>query len=178
MKRSSLRYIVALISLTIVLLLNSCCPCRHATAESSAKVRDSVYIVHYDTIRIERSDTLWLERLEQSHDQITTYAQHSELSNAYCISTANITADGALAHTLDTRDSAMLPVRIIDIERIVRDTIFRDKVEVAERTSVKYVPKPKTLWHHTKDAMLIGLAVLAAWQNRKTILSIIRLWRI
>lgn len=178
MKRASLCYIVALVSLAVVLLLNSCCPCRHATAKSRAEVRDSIYIVHYDTIRVERSDTLWLERLEQSHDQITTYTQHSELSNAYCISTADITADGALAHTLDTRDSAMLPVRIVDIERIVRDTIFRDKVEVAERTLVKYVPKPKTLWHHTKDVMLIGLALLAAWQNRKTILSIIRLWRI
>lgn len=167
-----------LIIVILAMLSGACCPCRHAVGEDTRIERDSVYITRYDSLIVARRDTMWLGRLEQSNESVETYAQHSQLSNAYCISTADVGDDGRLSHRLYTRDSAMLPARVAEVEHIVRDTVFRDRETCSERVVVKQVPRPKTWWSTTKDILLVGLAVLSLWQNRKIILAIIRLWRI
>ena len=143
--------------------------------------RDSVYINHYDTLRIVERDTMWLERIEQSHDRVMVKADTSYLENAYCKSTASVDTLGILTHTLDTRDSAMLPVRVIHRDRVVRDTIFRyrDKANtsVSNNTIVKEVKKV-TWYDKCLRIISAALFIIVLWQNRKRIIQIISLWRI
>ena len=179
MKRDVVYLIIALILLAVMLLSTSCCPCRNIGMEDVANRRDSIYIIRRDTVRIIEVDTMWLDRLEQSHDLIMTHRQHSELDNAYCTSTADIGEDGMLVHSLDTRDSAMLPARLITTEHIVRDTVVIERT--AERTVREVQEKIvyKTAWYD-KFLRLVSTALLAIvlWQNRKRIMTIIGLWRI
>ena len=167
-------FIVVLVSLVGAV---ACCPCREVGATDTAFLRDSTIFVRYDTTRVVVRDTIIVQRLEQSNERIETYKQHSTLSNDYCISTADIEADGLLRHSLTTKDSAMLPARVVTVERIVRDTIFRDRVEYAERVTIKEVKKPLT---GLVKGHIIGFWVLFAItiiRLRRTLIRIFAGWR-
>lgn len=159
----------------------ACCPCRKAGATTivDKELRDSIYINHYDTMRIVERDTMWLERIEQSHDRVMVNASHSYLENAYCTSSADVSEEGILTHTLDTRDSAMLPVRYIERERVVRDTIFRyrNKTNVSESNNTIIKEVKKVAWY---DKALrwasLGLLCVVLWQNRKLFIKFLKLW--
>lgn len=166
------------LAIMLIVAVVGCCPCKHAGVTTSTSVQDSVYVTRYDTVREVRRDTLWYARLEQSSDRREVYAQHSELTNAYCISTADIADDGRLTHSLTTRDSAMLPIRIREIEHVVHDTIYRYRADAEAKTITKTVPRTRTWWHTTKDMLLLGLVCLALWQNRKLFLRLFGVWKI
>lgn len=157
----------------------ACCPCRKAGATTIVdKVeRDSIYINHYDTLRIVERDTMWLERIEQSHDRVMVKASHSYLENAYCTSSADVGEDGILTHTLDTRDSAMLPVRTIYRERVVRDTLSRDKSNKDTSTSTEVqerVVREMTWWGKTQIIALWVLLAILAIRYRKEIFALVK----
>lgn len=154
----------------------ACCPCRKAGTTTIVEVqRDSVYITHYDTLRVVERDTMWMERLEQSHDRVTIKASSSYLDNDYCITTAEVDEEGRLTHTLDTRDSAMLPVRTIYRDRIVRDTVIRlkDRLDTKAEIEVREV-RVTTWWQRTQIVALWLLLGALAIRYRKEILSLLR----
>lgn len=155
----------------------ACCPCREVGATEAVFFADSTKIVHIDTMRVEVRDTIIVQRLEQSSERIETYAQHSTLSNDYCTSTADIEADGLLRHSLRTKDSAMLPARVVEVERIVRDTIYRNTSESAERVVTRQVKKPLS-W--VVKTHIIGFWVMAVGiyiRHRKKIIRVFAGWR-
>lgn len=155
----------------------ACCPCREVGVTDTAFLRDSITIVRYDTTKVVVRDTIIVQRLEQSAERIETYAQHSTLSNDYCISTAEIEVDGLLRHSLRTKDSAELPARIVVVERIVRDTIYRARIENTEHAEVKQAKKPLTKF---VKAQIIGFWVLLAVtiiRLRKTLIRLFSGWR-
>lgn len=159
----------------------ACCPCRKAgTSTIVDKVeRDSTYINHYDTLRIVERDTMWMARIEQSHDRVMVKASHSYLENAYCTSSADVSEEGILTHTLDTRDSAMLPVRVIHRDRVVRDTIYRykDSANTAERNETIIKEVKKVAWYDKALRWVsLGLLCVVLWQNRKLFIKFLKLW--
>lgn len=159
------------------LLAVACCPCREVGATDTAFLRDSTIYVRYDTTKVVVRDTIIVQRLEQSNERIETYAQHSTLSNDYCITTADIEADGLLRHSLRTKDSAMLPARVVEAERIVRDTIYHNTSESAESTITRQVKKPLS-W--VVKTHIIGFWVMAAGifiRHRKKIIRVFAGWR-
>lgn len=164
----------------IVLVLGgavACCPCRDVGVTDTAFVRDTTIYVRYDTTRVTVRDTIIAQRLEQSSERIETYKQHSTLSNDYCISTADIEADGLLRHSLRTKDSAMLPARVVEAERIVRDTISHNTSESAERVVAKEGKKPLTKF---VKAQIVGFWVLLAItiiRLRRTLIRTFAGWR-
>ena len=169
-------FIVVLVSYLLGAV--ACCPCREVGVTDTAFLRDSTIFVRYDTTKVVVRDTIIVQRLEQSNERIETYKQHSTLSNDYCISTADIEADGLLRHNLTTKDSAMLPARVVEVERIVRDTIFRDRVEYAERETIKEVKKPLS---RLVKGYIIGFWVLLAItiiRLRRTLIRTFAGWRI
>lgn len=155
----------------------ACCPCREVGATEAVFFADSTKIVHIDTMRVEVRDTIIVQRLEQSSERIETYAQHSTLSNDYCTSTADIEADGLLRHSLRTKDSAMLPARVVEVERIVRDTIYRNTSESAERVVTRQVKKPLSWVVKTHIigfwVMVVGIYI----RHRKKIIRVFAGWR-
>lgn len=164
-------FFIVVLSLVVAV---ACCPCRKAGATTIVE-RDSVYINHYDTLRIVERDTMWLERIEQSHDRVMTKADTSYLENAYCESTASVDTLGILTHTLDTKERAMLPVHYVERERIVRDTIIQYRDVVRENTIVKEVRKVK--WYDkTLRWVCLALFVVVIWQNRKLFIKFLKLW--
>lgn len=155
----------------------ACCPCREVGVTDTAFFADSTKIVHIDTVRVVVRDTIIMQKLEQSSERIETYAQHSTLSNDYCISTAEIEADGLLRHSLRTKDSAMLPARVVEEERIVRDTIYHNTSESAERVNTRQVKKPLS-W--VVKTHIIGFWVMAVGifiRHRKKIIRVFAGWR-
>lgn len=154
-----------------------CCPCRHIGASVDTQQADTAYVAHHDVVRIIVRDTVRMQPLAPSHDKVVTKALHSELSNAYCVSIADIDGEGYLTHTLDTRDSAMLPVREMTRDSIIRDTLIRYRTRVETRVKevrVKVVP----WWVKPLGIIAAALAVIVLWQNRRRIITLIRLWRI
>ena len=169
-------FIVVLVSYLVGAV--ACCPCREVGVTDTAFLRDSTIFVRYDTTRVTVRDTIIVQRLEQSNERIETYAQHSTLSNDYCISTADIEADGLLHHSLRTKDSATLPARVVEVERIVRDTIYRGRIENTEHAEVKQTKKSLTKF---VKAQIIGFWVLLAVtiiRLRKTLIRLFSGWRI
>ena len=159
----------------------ACCPCRKAGATTivDKELRDSIYINHYDTMRIVERDTMWLERIEQSHDRVMVKASRSYLENAYCTSSADVSEEGILTHTLDTRDSALLPVRVIYRDRVVRDTIFRyrNKTNVSESNNTIIKEVKKVAWYDKALRWVsLGLLCVVLWQNRKLFIKFLKLW--
>ena len=168
-------FIVVLVS--YLLGAAACCPCREVGVTETVFFADSTKIVHIDTMRVEVRDTIIVQKLEQSSERIETYRQSSLLSNKYCITTAVIESDGKLLHHLYTRDSAMLPARVVEIERIERDTIYHNTSESTERVVIRQVKKPlsKLVKGH-----IIGFWVLLAIsiiRLRKTLIRLFSGWR-
>lgn len=159
----------------------ACCPCRKAGTSTivDKMERDSIYINHYDTLRVVERDTMWLERIEQSHDRVMVKASTSYLENAYCTSSADVNEEGTLTHTLDTRDSAMLPVRVIHRDRVVRDTIYRykDSANTTENNKTIIKEVKKVAWYDKALRWVsLGLLCVVLWQNRKLFIKFLKLW--
>lgn len=157
------------------LVVGACCPCRQAGVATAVSDRDSTYVARYDTLRIIERDTVWLARLEQSHNRVSSQATTSYLENAYCTSTAAIDEAGALTHTLDTRDSATLPARVTYRERIVRDTVIkmRDRLDTKAEIVVREIHKA-TWWQRTQIIVLWALLGVLAIVYRREILSLLK----
>ena len=76
-----------------------------------------------------------------------------------------------------TKDSAMLPARVVEVERIVRDTIYRGRIENTEHAEVKQTKKPLSRF---VKAQIIGFWVLLAIsiiRLRKTLIRLFSGWR-
>ena len=165
-----------------LMVLCACAPCKEVVSTSTSVVqRDSIYITHYDTIRVVERDTLRLMQLQQWHDRVMSRGK-STLANPYCTSTAEVLADGYLEHTLDTRREALLPVRLVEVERVVRDTIFINTSNEASTTEasvvIKRVNKPLSWWAKTQIITLWVLVVIIVVKHRKTIIRAFSGWRI
>lgn len=164
-------YIVSI--LVFVLVATSCCPCKNVGASAVVNATDSTYTSHHGIVRLLIRDTMLMRPIRQSHDRNVTKEQFSELSNDYCTSTAEVDSDGLLHHTLDTRDSAMLPVRTVTRDSIVRDTVFRYRDKIERQVVVKEVRKV-TWWQRTQSILLWTLLGILAIRYRKEILSLVR----
>ena len=168
-----MRRVLDIVLVLVFLVAVACCPCKNAGASAVVNATDSTYVAHHNIVRMLMRDTMLMRPIRQSHDRNVTKEQFSELSNDYCTSTAEVDSDGLLHHTLDTRDSAMLPVRTVTRDSIVRDTVFSDRDRAETRTGVKEVRKV-TWWQRTQSILLWTLLGILAIRYRKEILSLIR----
>lgn len=153
-----------------------CCPCREVGVTETVFVRDTVLSTYIDTMRVVERDTIYLQRLEQSHDRVQGVAS-SHLENDYCTSSAWVGDDGKLNHTLDTRDSALLPGRIV-----YRDRVLLNSFSWSSRTNISKIKTrevAKSKWYDKAiRRVCIGLAIIVILQNRKRIMRLVKLWRI
>lgn len=178
MKWRDFWYFVALVALVCLCMsVVSCCPCRKLGESVESIERDSTYVVRHDTVHIVERETIALRPLLPSHDHIITREQFSRLDNAYCVSTAEIDTEGLLRHSLDTKDSALMPVHFQRVEHIVRDTVVRWRTN--NRTEVKVKEVVRSAWYDRFIRIAcIGLLAVVLIQNRKWIGKVISLWRI
>lgn len=178
MKWRDFWYFVALVALVCLCMsVVACCPCRKLGESVESIERDSTYAVRHDTVHIVERETIALRPLMPSHDYIITQEQYSQLDNAYCVSTAEIDTEGLLRHTLDTKDSALMPVRVQRVEHIVRDTVVRWRTN--NNTVVKVKEVVRSAWYDKALRWVsLGLFAIVVWQNRKRIGKLIGLWRI
>lgn len=157
----------------LVVVAAGCCPCR--VAGTATTVNDSTYTARFEKVRIIIRDTMRLQAIAQSHEKNITEEQFSELSNDYCVSIAEVDSRGLLHHTLDTKDSAMLPSRTIIRDSIIRDTIYR-KVKRVEQQVVERQVKVIPWWVKPLGVITAMLAVIVIWQNRKLFIKFLKLW--
>lgn len=173
-----------LIYIVVCVAAVACCPCRKIGATASVDiehVRDSVYVQHVDTLRVVERDTLYLAPINQWHNSVTLASSYSFLENEYCTSRASIDSMGILTHTLDTRDSATLPVRIREVYRFVVDSVATSNEATAQSAStttierrVKYI----TWWQRTQIVGFWLLAAAIVVKYRKVIIKLFTGWRI
>ena len=174
-----------LIAVALAIMACACASTKEvvSTTTSTDVQRDSIYIAHYDTIRIVERDTFRLAQLEQWHDRVMTRGL-STLQNPYCITTAEVDSDGYLRHTLDTKSEASFPVRIVEVERIASDSMYANtqssntSTSNTQTTTTKKVKKPMSWFVKTQ---IIGFWLLVAGiiiKNRKTIIRVFSGWRI
>lgn len=161
----------------------ACCPCRKvgATVSVIESVRDSVYVQRIDTLRVVERDTLYLVPINQWHNSVTHAASYSFLENEYCTSRASIDSMGILTHTLDTRDSATLPVRIREVYRFVADSVATNNeatAQSASTTTIERRVKHITWWQRTQIVGFWLLAAAIVVKYRKVIIKLFTGWRI
>lgn len=174
-----------IVVLALAIMACACASTREvvSTTTSIEVQRDSVYITHYDTVRIVERDTFRLAQLEQWHERVMTRGL-STLQNPYCVTTAEVDSDGYLHHTLDTKSEASFPVRLVEAERIVRDTIYADtqnsntSTSNTQTTTTKKVKKSMSWVVKTQIIGFWLLAVGIIIKNRKTIIRVFSGWRI
>lgn len=157
------------------LVVGACCPCRQAGVATAVADSDSVYTSHVDIVRLTIRDTILLQPLAQYHDRVQLEATSSFLENDYCTSAASVDENGMLSHTLDTRDSATLPARVVYRDRVVRDTVIRlkDRIDVRTETVVREIRRA-TWWQRTQIIMLWVLLGALAIVYRREILSLLK----
>ena len=173
-----------LIYIVVCVAAVACCPCRKIGATASVDiehVRDSVYAQHVDTLRVVERDTLYLAPINQWHNSVSLAASYSFLENEYCTSSASVDSVGVLTHTLDTRDSATMPVRIREVYRFVVDSVATSNEATAQSAStttierrVKYI----TWWQRTQIVGFWLLAAAIVVKYRKVIIKLFTGWRI
>ena len=162
----------------------ACCPCRKIGATASVDiehVRDSVYVHHIDTLRVVERDTLYLAPINQWHNSVTLASSYSFLENEYCTSRASIDSMGILTHTLDTRDSATLPVRIRELYNFVADSVATSNEatsQSASTTTIERRVKHITWWQRTQIVGFWLLAAAIVVKYRKVIIKLFTGWRI
>ena len=172
-------WVYALIVAAIMAMLITsiaCCPCKNIAASDIA--RDSIEHRRREIVRITLRDTLVMRLLPQSHDMVLVEESHSFLENDYCTTSAEVDDRGRLRHTLDTKDSALLPSRVEYRDSVVVDTLMVFRNRVQERVVTKEVRK--AMWYDKcLRIVCAGLAIVVVWQNRKHILMmLLKLWRI
>lgn len=173
-----------LIYIVVCVAAVACCPCRKIGATASVDiehVRDSVYVHHVDTLRVVERDTLYLAPINQWHNSVTLASSYSFLENEYCTSSASVDSVGVLTHTLDTRDSATMPVRIREVYKLVVDSVYISKDAEAQSTQVATIErrvKHITWWQRTQIVGFWLLVAALVVKYRKVILKVITGWRI
>ena len=167
----------------VAVCVAACCPCRDArmTQTVSVEQHDTSRIVHYDTLRHIVIDTMQVMPLAQHHERVMVRASTSHLSNSYCWSTASVDSAGILTHTLDTRDSALLPMRTIATKRSVRDSVYRlsrsseaEDIGIIKERKVNHI----TWWQRTQIIALWVIVAALVIKLRKVIIKVISGWRI
>lgn len=173
-----------LIYIVVCVAAVACCPCRKVGTTASVDiehVRDSVYVQHVDTLRVVERDTLYLAPINQWHNSVTLASSYSFLENEYCTSRASIDSMGILSHTLDTRDSATLPVRIREVYRFVVDSVATSNeatAQSASTTTIEHRVKHITWWQRTQIVGFWLLAAAIVVKYRKVIIKLFTGWRI
>lgn len=173
-----------LIYIVVCVAAVACCPCRKIGATASVDiehVRDSVYVHHIDTLRVVERDTLYLAPINQWHNSVTLASSYSFLENEYCTSRASIDSMGILTHTLDTRDSATLPVRIREVYKFVADSVATSSeatAQSASTTTIERRVKHITWWQRTQIVGFWLLAAAIVVKYRKVIIKLFTGWRI
>lgn len=173
-----------LIYIVVCVAAVACCPCRKIGATASVDiehVRDSVYVQHVDTLRVVERDTLYLAPINQWHNSVTLASSYSFLENEYCTSRASIDSMGILTHTLDTRDSATLPVRIREVYKLVVDSVTTSNeatAQSASTTTIERRVKHITWWQRTQIVGFWLLAAAIVVKYRKVIIKLFTGWRI
>ena len=172
-----------LIYIVVCVAAVACCPCRKVgtTASVIESVRDSVYVHHIDTLRVVERDTLYLAPINQWHNSVTLASSYSFLENEYCTSRASVDSVGVLTHTLDTRDSATMPVRIREVYKLVVDSVYVSKDAEAQSTQVTTIErrvKHITWWQRTQIVGFWLLAAAIVVKYRKVIIKLFTGWRI
>ena len=173
-----------LICIVVCVAAVACCPCRKIGATASVDiehVRDSVYVQHVDTLRVVERDTLYLAPINQWHNSVTLASSYSFLENEYCTSRASIDSMGILTHTLDTRDSATLPVRIREVYKLVVDSVATSNeatAQSASTTTIERRVKHITWWQRTQIVGFWLLAAAIVVKYRKVIIKLFTGWRI
>lgn len=173
-----------LIYIVVCVAAVACCPCRKIGATASVDiehVRDSVYVQHVDTLRVVERDTLYLAPINQWHNSVTLASSYSFLENEYCTSRASIDSMGILTHTLDTRDSATLPVRIREVYKLVVDSVATSNeatAQSASTTTIERRVKHITWWQRTQIVGFWLLAAAIVVKYRKVIIKLFTGWRI
>lgn len=174
-------FFIVVLSLVVAV---ACCPCRQAGVATAVSDRDNTYHSHHDIVRITIRDTMILQPLAQFHNSqaipladaangASIRPASSFLENDYCTSTAEVDENGILRHTLDTRDSAMLPRQEVTSEREMRDTLRKDR-EVAASTTIAREVRKVTWWQRTQIVALWSLLGILAIAYRKKILSLVK----
>lgn len=172
-----------LIYIVVCVAAVACCPCRKVgtTVSVIESVRDSVYVQRIDTLRVVERDTIHLAPINQWHNSVSLAASYSFLENEYCTSSASVNSVGVLTHTLDTRDSATMPVRIREIYKFVVDSVYVSKDAEAQSTQVATIEhrvKHVTWWQRTQIVALWVLVAVIVIKYRKVIIKVISGWRI
>lgn len=172
-----------LIYIVVCVAAVACCPCRKVgtTASVIESVRDSVYVQRIDTLRVVERDTIHLAPINQWHNSVSLAASYSFLENEYCTSSASVDSVGVLTHTLDTRDSATMPVRIREVYKLVVDSVYVSKDAEAQSTQVATIEhrvKHVTWWQRTQIVALWVLVAAIVIKYRKVIIKVISGWRI
>lgn len=167
------------ITLILFLLLVGCAASRKTSTKEVEIIveRDSVYITHIDTVSIVKRDTMYRDRIIQSHDKTMTMERTSFLENEYCTSSARVDTMGILTHTLDTRDSAMLPRRIESRTRYVADTSYNKRENKHNKSSEKVQTvevNRTTWWQKTQIIALWALLGILAIKYRRQIYAVIK----
>lgn len=195
MKWRDFWYFVALVALVCLCMsVVSCCPCRKLGESVESTSADSVAHHQRKVERINIWESLEVRPLTPSRQQDVLWlweglpeferadfpklkAQTSYLENEYCHSTASVSEDGKLTHTLENNPEALLPVRHTTAERNrVDSTSFKRNTN---RTEVKVKEVVRSAWYDKALRWVsLGLLAIVIWQNRKWIGKLIRLWRI
>lgn len=165
------------------ILLAACCPCRNVASTTSeiTHQRDSLRVVHIDTIRVVERDTVIMGPISQAHDKVAIMTTNSYLENEYCTSRANVDELGILTHTLDTRDSALLPMRLVEVASTTNDILSHisehDNTSQTTAVEIKEV-NHVTWWQRTQIIGFWALLGVLAINYRKVIFKVITGWRI
>lgn len=153
--------------LAAVLLLGSCCPCRHLT--STTNRQDSTRIeVRTNTIYV--PDTVFVEIPAQTAERTTTDST-SHLENEYATSEAKINPDGTLFHNLNTKPQ-MKPVptdkKVERRDSIVYQEKYRDRKVTVE------VERELSWWEKTQIYGFWAVFIISVIIYRKRIFSLIK----
>lgn len=152
--------------LAAVLLLGSCCPCRHLTTTTNRQ--DSTRIeVRTNTIYV--PDTVFIEIPAQTAER-TTADSTSHLENDYATSDAKINSDGTLFHDLKTKPQQK-PVptqkQVEQKDSIVYQAKYIDKEVLVE------VERKLSWWEKTQIYGFWAVLVIFIIIYRKKIFSLI-----
>lgn len=155
--------------LAAVLLLGSCCPCRHLT--TTTNMQDSTHVeVRTETIYV--PDTVFVEIPAQTAER-TTADSTSHLENDYATSDAKINSDGTLFHDLKTKPQQKPVPTKKQIERndsIIYKYKYIDKVV----TVTVEVERELSWWEKTQIYGFWVALVIIVIIRRKKIFSLIK----
>lgn len=121
-----------------VLILVSCCPCRHLTTEATDARKDSTRVEYRERVTY-IPDTVYVDIPERSAER-TTADSVSHLENGLAVSDARILEGGALYHTLSVKPQR-LQVPTTRKETTRDSVVYRDRW----RTVTKSVTVEKKL---------------------------------